>query len=98
MSKSTRTLLAFLTGAAVGASIGILYAPDKGENTRDRLAFLLSKYREQLQRLIADLVDQADLPESLAKTEGQKVVDDAREKAERLLADVENLMGQIKGR
>ncbi|MBO9640954.1 YtxH domain-containing protein [Siphonobacter aquaeclarae] len=98
MSKSTRTLLAFLTGAAVGASIGILYAPDKGENTRDRLAFRLSKYREQLQRLIADLVDSADLPESLAKTEGQKVVDDAREKAERLLADVETLMGQIKGR
>ncbi|MDQ1087698.1 MULTISPECIES: YtxH domain-containing protein [unclassified Siphonobacter] len=97
MKKSTLALIGFLAGTAVGASIGILYAPDSGENTRDRLAYRLSKYREQLQRLISDLVVQGDLPESLAKTEGKKVVDEAREKAERLLADVEMLMGQIKG-
>lgn len=97
MKKSTLTLLGFLAGTAVGASIGILYAPDSGENTRDRLGYRLSKYREHLQQLIADLMAQSDLPESLAKTEGKKVVDEAREKAERLLADVESLMGQIKG-
>ncbi len=97
MKKSTLALIGFIAGTAVGASIGILYAPDSGENTRDRLGYRLSKYREQLQRLIADLVVQGDLPESLAKTEGKKVVDEAREKAERLLADVEMLMGQIKG-
>jgi len=98
MSTSTRTLLAFVTGVATGAALGILYAPDKGVNTRDRLSYRLGKYRDQLQNLIADLVTQADLPESLAKTEGKRVVDDAREKAERLLSDVEALMGQIKSK
>ncbi|MFN8354662.1 MAG: YtxH domain-containing protein [Spirosomataceae bacterium] len=98
MSKSSKTLLAFLTGVATGAVLGILYAPDKGENTRNQLSFKLTKYREQLQKLIADLLDGQELPESLAKTEGKKVVSEAREKAEKLLSDVESLMGQIKGK
>ena len=98
MSNSTRTLLAFVTGVATGAALGVLYAPDKGINTRDRLSYRLGKYRDQLQNLIADLVSQTEMPESLAKTEGKRVVDDAREKAERLLSDVEALMGQIKSK
>jgi vacuolar-type H+-ATPase subunit H len=35
---------------------------------------------------------------SEAKAEGQKVVNEARQKAERLLEDVENLMNQIKSK
>lgn len=34
--------------------------------------------------------------DSQAKAEGQKVVNEAREKAERLLLDVESLMAEIK--
>jgi gas vesicle protein len=97
MSSSSKTLVAFLAGVATGAVIGILYAPDKGEVTRDRLSYRLSKYREQLEQLIADLIDGQELPDSLAKTEGKKVVDEARDKAERLLEDVDRLMAQIKG-
>ncbi len=97
MSSSSKTLVAFLAGIATGAVIGILYAPDKGEVTRDRLSYRLSKYREQLEQLIADLIDGQELPDSLAKTEGKKVVDETRGKAERLLEDVDRLMAQIKG-
>jgi gas vesicle protein len=97
MSNSSKTLVAFLAGIATGAVIGILYAPEKGEVTRDKLSYRLSKYRSELEQLIADLVDGKDLPESFAKTEGQKVVDEARDKAERLLEDVDRLMAQIKG-
>ncbi|GAA4398195.1 hypothetical protein GCM10023187_08600 [Nibrella viscosa] len=86
----------FLTGAAAGALFGLLYAPEKGAVTRDKLSYRLSKYREQLQQLLADLLETSDLPESFAKTEGQRVVNDAREKAERLLEDVDRLMAQIK--
>jgi gas vesicle protein len=97
MSSSSKVLVAFLAGVATGTAIGILYAPDKGEVTRDKLSYRLSKYRGQLQELINDLIEGKDLPESFAKTEGQKVVNDAREKAERLLEDVDRLMSQIKG-
>ncbi|HEV7348670.1 YtxH domain-containing protein [Telluribacter sp.] len=96
MSSTSRTLLAFLTGCATGAVLGVLYAPDKGEVIRDRLSYRLSKYREELEQLVADLIEGKNLPDSLAKAEGERVVSDAREKAERLLEDVDRLMAQIK--
>lgn len=96
MSRTSRDLLFFLTGAATGAAIGLLYAPEKGTVTRDKLSYRLSKYRDQLEQLINDLLNSAELPENIQKSEGQRVVNDAREKAEKLLEDVDRLMAQIK--
>lgn len=98
MNNTSRTLFAFLLGAATGALLGILYAPDKGVNTREKLSFLLEKYRKQLDDLIQQLVNTKDAPSSQAKTEGERVVKDAKEKAEKLLQDVDNLIGQIKNK
>ncbi|MCE7065701.1 YtxH domain-containing protein [Dyadobacter sp. CY326] len=97
MSKTSNSLIAFLTGCVTGAALGILYAPDKGKVLRTQLTYRLSKYREKLKDVIEDLVDKKDQPGSLARTEGERVVSDAREKAERLLEDVDRLMAQIKG-
>lgn len=36
MSKITKTLLGIAAGAAVGVGMGILFAHDKGENTRKK--------------------------------------------------------------
>jgi hypothetical protein len=60
------------------------------------LSFRLSKYREQINQLLEDLGNSVELPENSSKNEGQRVVNDAREKAERLLEDVDRLMAQIK--
>ncbi len=97
MSKSSNTFLAFLAGATTGALLGILYAPDKGSNTRDRLSYTLDKYKERLEDLLDDIINGKDEAESLAKTKGERVVNDAKEKAEKLLHDVDDLIDQIKG-
>lgn len=96
MSRTGRDLLFLLTGAIAGTAVGMLYAPDKGIATRYRVSFRLSKYREQIEQLLTHLANSADSPENLSKNEGQRVVNDAREKAERLLEDVDRLMAQIK--
>jgi len=37
MSKNANTIAAILAGAAIGAGIGILFAPDKGSKTRAKI-------------------------------------------------------------
>jgi gas vesicle protein len=97
--KSGNTLLAFIMGAAAGAFLGILYAPEKGSTTREKLSFQLDKYRKLLAELIDDFVSGKETPlTSEAKSMGQKVVDETKNKAERLLEDVDVLLEQIRGK
>lgn len=96
MSKRSNSTLVFLLGAATGAILGILYAPEKGSTTRDKLSFLVDKYKKELEELINSLIEGEDGTSSLAKEKGKKVISDAKEKAEKLLEDVDDLIGQIK--
>lgn len=97
MSKNSNSFFAFLTGAALGAIAGILYAPDKGENTRDKLSYQLDKYSKKLDELVREFIDGKQMADNEAKSEGEKIVSDAKEKAERLLDDVNGLITKIKG-
>jgi len=94
-NNTSGIILAFLTGAAVGAVVGILYAPDTGSNTRDKLSYKLSKYYARLKEMAGKIETQngqanVGLKNPVQATEYRK--------AEDLLKEVETLLDDLKGK
>ncbi len=85
----------FLSGILVGGVVGLLYAPDKGKNTRDKLTFKLDKYKKILEELIEELVSGKIEHINEAKTEGKRIVSETVEHAEKLMNEIDDLKNKI---
>lgn len=52
MTKSEKTLVAFVVGAAAGLAAGFLFAPDKGEKTRRKISRKAGELKDELKENI----------------------------------------------
>lgn len=82
--SSRDTILGFLAGAAAGAIIGILYAPEKGEKTRKNIKKKGSRYAEDMKDGMNEFMD--DVKERLdgIKKEAAETAKEAKGKVEEL--------------
>jgi gas vesicle protein len=79
--NSGKTVLGALAGLAVGAALGILFAPDSGVATRKKMAKKGSDYADGLTDQFNDLVDTMTTKFEKLKAEATKMAKDAEAKA-----------------
>jgi gas vesicle protein len=57
MNDNTKVMVALLAGLAAGAALGILFAPEKGTETRDKLSESLKKLGDSIKETAATEID-----------------------------------------
>lgn len=78
----------------VGTSVGILFAPREGRETRDKLTYRLDKARVQLRQLVED-IQNTEAMRNVAQEESEKVTSEVKGKVEMLLSEVEEYIDKI---
>lgn len=100
MSNSSNTFLGLLAGTAIGALVGILYAPDKGSKTRQRLADEALAARDKINDGASELKDKvASNMESKKVTLDEQLdsfVKGASHKADDVISTLEKKLADLK--
>ncbi|TKC12510.1 YtxH domain-containing protein [Pedobacter polaris] len=57
MNDNSKVLVALLAGLAAGAALGLLFAPEKGTETRDKLGQSLKDFGDSIKDRAADEIN-----------------------------------------
>ena len=100
MSKISYTLLGLTAGTVVGVGLGILFAPDKGKNTRkkikDSVSDKVDELKEQLEHLTKNMRDKSLEVESSLEEKVDKLLSESDDKSEDLIDLLEKKLEALK--
>jgi gas vesicle protein len=77
--KTKNTLVGILSGMAAGALLGILFAPDKGSNTRKKIKRKGNKYASEAKGKAGDVLENLSQKYDNLKVEGKQFIADRKE-------------------
>lgn len=81
----TNNILGILGGVALGATLGILFAPDKGSKTRRKLKNKAIDTKDNLQESVNNLLDTVKDNFSDLKSKGEELLKEGEAKLEQQL-------------
>ncbi len=89
-------LIGFLTGAAVGSIIALLFAPKSGKELREDIKNKSQDFIEDADKYISNAKDKASQLINEGKKKSEKLVADTKEKVETLLNEAEKILSEAK--
>ncbi len=93
-------VLAVLAGAAIGFGLGVLFAPEKGSVTREKLKSKLDDLQDQAKSKLDFLDDETKEKFSTAtdnlKTKVESILSDTSYKAEEAISFLEEKLAELK--
>jgi gas vesicle protein len=69
MNSSSKVILALLGGVAIGAALGILFAPEKGSETRQKIADKAKEFGEKTKQKFSEGIRNAKHKKEQAESE-----------------------------
>jgi gas vesicle protein len=99
-NNSGNTIVAILAGVAIGAGIGILFAPDKGSKTREKLKDGFDDAKHNLQDKFHDvsekLINKAFVAKDDIDGNFENIVSTMSHKTEDVITFLENKLAELK--
>ena len=86
--KNSDVVVGILGGLAVGAILGVLFAPDKGSNTRRKIAEKGTNLKDNLKGNFNDFVASIEDQYSNFTSNAEDVIEEGKSKLERMSNDI----------
>ncbi|WP_340065661.1 YtxH domain-containing protein [Ascidiimonas aurantiaca] len=100
MSNNTNIVLGVLAGTAIGATLGILFAPEKGSVTRKKISDQARKTTheigEKANQIKDAIIENVETQKASLDTRIDAIVTDASYKAEDLITSLESKLKTLK--
>jgi gas vesicle protein len=92
--KSGKVVLGVLAGLAAGAALGILFAPDKGTNTRKKIGKKKDEMLDDVKEKFNAMVDSASAKLGLAKDAVVETAEKSKVKLDKATSNIKDAMAE----